>query len=295
MTEGSVEIDNGGLPSQTVGDTSSDDTSTAGVVDEGTDSGKTDEGSEGEGKTEYTDKGTKLDPNPQSAGYQLLANANKKIAAYEKVLSEPDLLRKYAKEAGMSLAEAKEELKDAKAEAKAAYTPDRFKTAQDIADSLNELRGGSEKTISELKEEIRELREGLTGFSKSREVERITSTMSQDISTVQEKYPALNPKSPEYNKELESEIGSLYHELDAINPSDPNSGYKGQISLAKLTDRFMKGATIAQRKGSERAQTQVVSKQAGRIVTSTKSSGKTTESGDPGTVIAQRIAKAMGN
>ena len=239
-----------------------------------------------------TEKGTKLDPNPQSQVHQQLANERRIRENYERVLGDPEALRKYAKEAGMTLEEAKAEIKD---DAKK-FSPDRFKTAQDIADVLNELQGGLETTIKEIKAENQRLRGELSGISSSRQVERVATTMQSDIGSIQEKYPQLNPKSPDYDPALEKEIGSFYHELDAVDPNDPSKGYRGQFSLAKITERFMRVRGEGAKRGSQQAQTTVKTKIAGKVVTSSRSDSKDTQvSSAPGTSIAQKVARALKN
>lgn len=292
MTEGSSEIDNGGMPSVTVNDNSNEEIE---VRDDGEDQGgeqgatqTQDQG--GEEQPQYTEKGTRLDPNPQSAAYQQLANERRLRQQFQAVLSDPVALRKYAKESGYTLEEAKAEIQGEQAKV---YTPDRFKTPEDVANALNEIHANSEKSLAELKAENQRLREGFSGFNQSRHIEHVANNMSTDIGTVREKYPELNPKSPDYDPELEKEIGSFYHELDF----DPQTGgYKGNHSIASIADRVMRAAGRARQRGSEQAQTNVRVKQAGRVVTSSRTTSKEApESKDPGTVIAQRIAKAMGN
>src|SRR5258706_5905157 len=111
MVEGSVQVDGGSLPSasqsQGQGDQGgqSSDTGDTGVKktdgaqgaegdqSEGTQSEGT-QGDTGEQGEQTTDKGTKLDPNPQSAVHQKLANAERLIGDFKKVLGSPELLRK---------------------------------------------------------------------------------------------------------------------------------------------------------------------------------------------------------
>jgi hypothetical protein len=294
MNEGSQEIDDGGMPSVTVNDDQSQD-ETIEVRDEGEDQGgesqETETQNQGEqGKEQFTEKGTRLDPNPLSAAHQELANERRLRQQFQAVLSDPVALRKYAKEAGYSMEEAKAEIKEEQAKL---YTPDRFKTPEDVANALNEMHASNQKTVAELRSENQRLREGFSGFSQSRHIEQVANNMQSDIGTIREKYPELNPKSTEYDPELEKEIGSFYHELDF----DPDTGgYKGNFSIASIAERVMRAAGRAKKQGSEQAQTNVRVKQAGKVVTSSKNTSKEVqESRDPGTVIAQRIAKAMGN
>lgn len=294
MNEGSQEVDTGNLP--VVSNDESAEAEEIKTRDEGTEGQEETQDTEGEGagegeKPKLTEKGTKLDPNPLSAAHQQLANERKLRAQYEQVLSSPELLRKFAKEMGMSVEEAKAEIKE---EQKNLYTPERFKTAQDIADVLNEMQTSFAKTVAELKEENRRLRGDLSGISSSRQAERVVTTMQSDIADIRSKYPQLNPKSPEYDPALEEEIGSFYLELDGVDPNDPSKGVYGKYSLAKITDRFMKVRGVGAKEGSNRAQTNVITRQAGRVVTTSKAKASDTPSSpDAGTSIAQKIAKTL--
>lgn len=291
--EGSSEVDNGSLPTQTINDDSNEEIEVRDEGDEGEGESQTqnEDGEEGEGQPKLTEKGTKLDPNPLSAAHQELANERRKLAQYQQVLSNPEMLKRYAAQMGMTLAEAKADIKEEQKQL--AYTADRFKTPEDLANALNEMDGKYSKTIEELRAENQRLKEGFTGFSQSRQVERVANNMQRDVVSVREKYPELDPKSPEYDPELEKEIADFYEELD-LDPA--TGGYKGQFSLAKIADRVMRASGRAMKKGSQQAQTNVRVKQAGKVVTSSKSPSKEgKESNDPGTVIAQRIAKAMSN
>lgn len=305
MTEGSVEIDNGaGTPidNSNAGDQAgasyNDDQggNAGGAAD---DQGHQDDGKDGGegGANGVSDKGTKLDNDPLSRANQLRANAERKVQQYERVLSSPELLREFAKKAGYSLAEAKEILKDAKDDAEEqAFKPDQFNTKEDLAKTFNSITASHKKEVADLKKEIEELKSGLTGFRENDRVRSIAANMSNDITSVQEKYSELNPKSADYDPDLEKEITSLYVELDAVDPSDPSKGMKGNVSLAKLADRIMAAAGRGQKKGSENAQTQVRVKQAGRVVTTGgKPNNNGGESSNPDTSIALKIARAMGS
>lgn len=249
-----------------------------------TETTETTEGEEGK-KQKLTDKGTKLDPDPQSAVHQQLANANARVKQMEQVLGNPELLKKFAEQNGMTLTEAKAEIKEEKQEVKE-FTPDSFKTAEDVAKGFNTIN----KTIKDLTDENSRLREGQKGINRSRESERIVTNMRRDIATVQDKYPELNPKSPDFNKELEESIGELYNDLDF----DPKTQtFRGKVSLTKIADKIMKATGLAKKQGSRKAQTDVKVKQAGKITSGkSKSSGKA-ESSDPGTMIAQAVQKAV--
>lgn len=254
---------------------------------------ETDQDEEGDGETQYTDKGTKLDPNPQSAVHQQLANARRQIQQMEGILTNPSLLRRYAEQNGMTLAEAKADVKEQQDEVEDAiqeFTPDQFKTSGDVANALNSIRKETSKTIKELKAENQRLREGYKGINSSRELERVANNMERDIATVREKYPELNPSSPDFDKELEQSIGELYNELD-FDPATQT--FRGKVSIAKIADRVMSAAKRASKRGSRQAQTDVKVKQAGKV-TSGKGKSKGGDSTE-GLTIAQKIAKAYGN
>lgn len=285
-TEGSVHVDDVGTPTSSNYQDESVDTSSEVETNEGESDNSE---SQDQDDTQYTEKGTKLDSNPQSAAYQQLANERKLRTQYEQVLQSPELLRKYAKEAGFTLEEAREEIKEAKEEL---YSADKFQTADDVANALNELKTSFSGKVQEYEKTITQLKQELSGLSSSRRQEQIASSLQSDITTVREKYPELNPKSPDFDPELEKEIGELYYELDF----DQQAGtYRGQHSLANITERIMRAAGRAKQRGTEEAHTTVAKKVSGRVVTSKKSTSRDSgESSDPSTSIAQKIAKIMG-
>lgn len=294
MDEGSVAVDTGSMPTMDSSLRESQDTGEETKVDARDQSESSDQGDQGDqGDEQRTAKGTKLDPNPLSAAHQELANARATIKQYEKVLNTPEYLKRYAAGMGMTLAEAKAEIKEEVKEQKKLFTPDRFKTSQDIADAMNEIHSMTAKELEELRSENAKLKEGFGQSNAIRQIERVTTNMQSDISSVQEKYSVLNPKSADYDPELENEIGSLYHELDF---DEESGGYRGRVSIAKIADRVMRAAGRAGKQASRNAQTDVRVKQAGKVVTSSKAAPSGgSESKDPATVIAQRIKEAMGN
>lgn len=288
MTEGSVLVDEGSFP------TSSNDVADSYEENESVENESEEtESSEGEEQVEYTEKGTKLDPNPQSAVHQQLANAKRQIQQMEQVLGNQDLLRRYAEQNGMTLTQAKAEIKEEQNDAKdeiEEISPDSLNTKEDLARAFNQIRTSALKEIRSLKEENQRLRDGFEGVSSSQEAARVYSFMQSEVSTIQEKYPELNPKNQEYDADLEGEIASLYEELDF----DPQkNSFRGKVSLVKLTDRVMSAAGKAKKVGSRQAQTEVKVKQKGKVVTGKSESKEAPSSTDPGTAIAQKISKAL--
>lgn len=247
---------------------------------------------EGEDEVEYTEKGTRKDPDPKSAVHQELANTRRQLQQAVGILQNPTLLKRYAEQNGMTLAEARADIKETKEDAEDTieeFTADQFKTPADVAKALNGIRQSTTKTIKELQAENKRLREGYSGINSSREAERIVNNMDRDITAVRSKYSVLNPKSPDFDKELEEEIGSLYHDLDF----DPKTQrFMGRVSVLTIADRVMKAAGRARKRGSREAQTDVRVKQAGKV---TSGKGKSKGGSTEGLTIAQKIAKAYGN
>jgi len=238
------------------------------------------------GKPVLTDKGTKLDSNPQSAVHQELANARRVAKQAKEILGNPVLLREYMQKAGW------EQGKTDPAEAPLPFSVEKLQEAKDIADALNKLASENSTLKDSYGKELKDLQTALVGLASERRVERVASFLESDTSTIREKYPELNPKSPEYNPELEGDIAALYHELDF----DPQTGgYKGQYSLAKVTERVMSAASKASAKASQKAQTTIQDKARGKTVTSDKGSdGSVDESKQsPEATIASRISKFM--
>lgn len=294
--EGSNEVDEGSLPfSDTESETVDEEEQQVGEAAEQPEQ----EEQPPEGETEYTDKGTKKDPNPMSALNQELANYKRTVQNYETVLKSPELLKQFAKEMGISLAEAKEEIKEQTQEAQKDLDFSKISTKDDFINALSTFNGKMtemSKTLNEQREENKRLQSQLAGINQGRVAERIASNINSDVTTIKAKYPELNPKSPQYDKDLEEEIGSFYLSLDAVDPTNPARGFKGQYSLAQITDKFMKVRGLGRKQGEQSAQTTVQTKLTGRVVTADRQS--TTEKSnisDPGTSIARKIAKMVGN
>jgi hypothetical protein len=243
------------------------------------------EGEEGEEQVQYTEKGTKLDPDPMSAAHQQLANERRIRQQYEQVLRDPQALKRYMQESGFSETEIKQEQKKR-------FTSEQIKDADDLVNVLNQMSDDFDSRSKAYEQKIQELQGNLTGMGRQRQLESVTSKMQSEIGQVAEKYPELNPKSSSYDPELEKAVAGMFHEIDF----DESAGfYRGRYSLLSVADKMMSAAKKARSKGSEDAQTQVRQKVAGKVVTSNKvSSREESSSDDPSTEIARRISKAMG-
>lgn len=302
--EGSVINDEAMSPIEESQDDAIEETESE-VQETGEDQGETQETQENQDQTtqeaqgeqekeQYTEKGTKLDPDPLSAAHQQLANAKREMSQYQQVLNDPQLLTRYAEQMGLTVQQARQEVKDAK-ETLQEFTADSFKSADDVAKTFNTMRSEFSQQLDGFKKENEELKAQLSGISSASQADRTRQRMESDVSTVYGKYPELNPKSTEYNRDLELEVGRLYTSLDAVNPEDLSQGFKGNVSIAQIADTIMAAANAGKQRGSTQAQTNVKTKQAGRVVTSrSKTSNRESEPSDPGSTIAARIAKAYG-
>ena len=240
-----------------------------------------------EGKdVKITEKGTKLDPNPQSALNQQLANERRQRMEYERFLSNPQALKRYVedleRERGVSHTEP---VKTTGEE----ITLDQVQTTEDMQKYL----GQQQNKIDAKLKEVDTLKEGIASQAQE---DRIGRTITSEIDEVRSKYAELRPKNadgsdnPDFDKELEKELGDLFDELDL----DPKTGkYQGKVSLMRLTDRFMKAAKRGQDQGSKQAQTVVQDRRNGRVTSGTVTESEPDESKlSASQTIAARIKRA---
>ncbi len=218
-----------------------------------------------EEQVKYTDKGTKLDPNPKSAVHQELANSKRLLQQMEQVFTSPELLSKYM-EQQYGIKTVKPEKTETKVEEAPAkkYTAEDFENIDDIASKFNELQEGFSVKSKQYEEQIKTLATALTGLLETGRNEQFISKLSSNISDLKQE-KELDPKSPEYIEGLESDIVSLYHKLDF----DSNTGvYRGQYSIAEIGKQIIEAARKARVKGSQQAQTVIKQKTEGRVRTS---------------------------
>lgn len=303
--EGSVEVDTGAIPdssnqqdqassSQVSGEEEKKEQSSLSEADK---QAQNEESTLKKDAVEYTEKGTKKDPNPLSAAYQELANTRRLLSQYEQVLKDPNLLARYAKEMGLTVSQAREELKDAKkATEDALFSAESFETADDIANAMNRLYQDFIGKTKAYEETIQDLRQQISLLSEGRRYEAIAQSVEQDIAKIRSKYPELDPKldkdgnptNPDYNPDLERIIAEFYTKID----QDPSTGmFRGSVSLAEVADYFMQTQQVGKKAGVKQAQTAVIEKRMGKVTTSQKPVSATTESEEDS--IATRIAKAF--
>jgi len=241
-----------------------------------------------DGDVKLTEKGTKLDPNPQSAVHQELANAKRVMDSWKRVLTDPVSFYKYAEEAGFKQGDTKAKTEVENAMPK--IDPSKIQTAEDLAGVLNSLQETFNGKIAGYEKTITDLQKSLQGLSETSKSQLLEGNMKSDISRVRTQYPELDPKSTSYNAELEKDLADLYHELDF---DEESGGYRGKVSIARLAEKVMKAAGKARKQGSEEAQTIIKDKSSGKVVTSSKKTENinANENADPGAQIASRINK----
>lgn len=288
MPEGSVLVDGVDTESEETQE-STEETNEVEAQDEtpetaeNTSEESTEESTDSKEEVKYTEKGTKLDPNPASAAYQQLANERRVRQQYEQVLQNPALLQRYLEESGMTKAEQKE--------VKQAFDANSFQTADDVAKAFNDIQSGYQSKVQELESTVRTLKSELSGLGRSRRLEQVANKMQSDAVSARAKYPELDPKSADYDPDLEKAVADFYRMSDF----DQQSGsFMGRQSIAEIADIVMKAVSKARKSGSKQAQTTIKQKSLGKVVTSSKSSsGSPKETGDPGATIAQRINKLL--
>lgn len=247
-----------------------------------------------EEESELTEKGTKLDPNPQSAIHQQFANEHKIRENYEKVLASPELLKKFAKEQyGIEFPQAKtdgSEGTEVPGETIKEFKPEDFESLEDVARVVNGLQKtfGAERLQD--KKEIEGLKQTVQSLLHSGKQQNIATNVAQEIRSLQS-LPELTKGNSEYIEGLEEEIVKEFERQDG----DGNGFYKGEHSLSEIATRFIEIAKKAKKSGSLEAQTIVKDKSKGKIVTSSETKEEIdTDKLDPGDSIALGIAKAFG-
>ncbi len=236
-------------------------------------------------ETDQTDKGTKLDPNPLSQANQLRANAEARLRQYEQFMSDPGAVKRYL-----------EELEAEKGQSGPADSqpmdPSKIETVEDLQKYAAYLEGKTTKQIEALRKENQQK-------DYVAQVKETGTRIASEIESVQTKYPQLrelNPdgtKNPDFDPELDREIGELYDYLDF----DPQSHtYRGRVSFAKVAESFMRMAKRGEASGSRKAQTIVQDRRLGRAQSGTvsKSSEPDESSMSAGQLIASRMRRAAG-
>lgn len=248
-------------------------------------------------EVKLTDKGTKLDPNPQSAVHQRLANAEREAKEYREFMQNPEQVKRYLEEleaaVGVKTGESKEEIQNRAEEETLIDDPSKIVTPEDFQSYVKFLKRDIDKTKAEL---VRE-RESIRTEAGER---AITQRLVNEIDTIQSKYSFLRPTledgktpNPEFDAELEKEIADQYDEFD----KDPRTGkYLGKTSILKVAERAIRIRKLGEAIGSRSAQTTVLNKRAGALKTGGGQSVSSDESKMTATqLIASRMNRARGN
>jgi len=269
-------------------ETQNEETSTEEETEETQNDHDEDDSGEDGGK-QITDKGTKLDPNPQSAVHQQLANAKREVEDYRAIMQDPVQLKKYIAELEADLGGEQEIVATKKDEEEFVTDPDKIENTKDLRSYAKYLEKKQSEQIDSIKKEI----------SKEREVSAFKETntrISSEIEQVQKDYPelrALNAdgtKNPDFDPALEKEVADLYEELDF----DPKRKvFMGKVSIKKVADRIMRVRHLGEANGSKRAQTVIVDRRNGAVKSNSGGGGTPDESQEsPAQTIANRIARA---
>lgn len=212
---------------------------------------------------ELTEKGTKLDSNPQSALHQQLANERRAKAQMEQVLSNPEILAKFAKQQYGIDIPVKQETATQDNQPKR-YKADDFSNLDDVASKFNELQEGFEQKSKAYEEQIKQLGTVVSTLVDTGREAQLATTMEKDVSILRN-VPELNSKSPEFIDGLETKIAQKYLQLDF----DEQTGrFRGQTTLKQVADDFIEAIRLGRKSGSQTAQTIVKDKTEGRVRTS---------------------------
>ncbi len=234
---------------------------------------------------ELTEKGTKLDSNPQSALHQQLANERRAKAQMEQVLGNPETLAKFMKQQyGVDVPVSKTDTQTSTKR----YKAEDFSNLDDVAGKFNELQEGFEQKSKSYEEQIKQLGNVVSALAEGSRESQLASTMEKDVSSLRS-VPELKPGEPDFIDGLESKIAAKYVQLDF----DEQTGrFRGQTTLKAVADDFIEAIRLGRTSGSQRAQTIVKDKTEGRVRTSAPvKDEQDTSKMNPGDSIAAGIAR----
>lgn len=238
-----------------------------------------------EAKPELTEKGTKLDSNPQSALHQQLANEKRAKAEMERVLADPKLLARFMEvQHGVKVPVAEQSTTETSKRFKA----EDFQNVDDIANKFNEIQDGFSQKEKQYEDTIAKLSSTVNDLVNGTRNSQIATTMEGDVTSLRS-VPELNPKSSDYIPELEEKIGEEYVRLDF----DPQTRqFRGNWTLKQIADKYIDAINLGKKAGSQRTQTVVKDKTEGRVRSSTVVKEELdTDKMNPGDSIAAGISK----
>lgn len=299
--EGSANVEGFDEVDETSEDTTTENINNSTEEETNSDETKKEETPEGDSEqvdseVKLTDKGTKLDPNPQSAHYQELANAKREAAEMRTFMQDPRAVKRYLEdleaEVGSKTGESKTEVKDRAEDENLITDPTKIVTPEDFTSYVKFLSNDLKKAKEELLAERDNIR-------KESSEKAIAEKITNEITGLQTKYSFLRPKNadgtpnPEFDAEFEKEIGDQYDEYDF----DKSTGkYLGKVSIAAIAERAIRIRKLGEATGSKKAQTTVIDKRQGAIKTSSGGSASPDESKmSASQMIASRMANARRN
>lgn len=251
-----------------------------------------------ESDPELTEKGTKRDPNPQSAVHQDLANARRMNGQMEQVLADPKLIARFMKEqygievplSGTQPNGQSQETEQPAVTTKK-WTAKDFENIEDVADKFNQLQEGFSQQIADRDKKIENLTKEVSGVLNNGRMTQIANATTSDVTSLRA-MPELTPSSPDFIPGLENQISNMYRSLDF----DKATGtFKGQFSIKEIGEQLIATAREARKAGVKRGQTIIKDKTGGKIRTDQGAKGATdTDNLSPGTSIAKGISKLFG-
>ena len=228
-----------------------------------TDSEESSSNEESEENVEYTEKGTKKDPNPQSAIHQELANERRLRMQMEQVLGNPQLLNQYMEQQfGIKAPQFQTEQQTTEPKA-TRYKAEEFKSVEDIVDKLNEVNETFDSKLKSYEQENQQLKQAVIGILQEGQQSKFVSSLTQEANALKGE-KELDPKSPEYIEGLEGDIVLAYQQFN----TDPQTGqFVPRVTLSQVGKQVIEAARKARAKGSMQAQTVVKDKSEGRVRT----------------------------
>lgn len=259
----------------------------------GDESGETGESTEEGDKPTLTEKGTKLDPNPESAAHQLLANEKRVRGQMEQVLANPDLLAKFMEDqygVKVTLPSKDGEKTETTTEDPFSkeYKAEDLENLDDVANVINGIQKTFGEKVKGYETKIQQLETAVSSLLQGGQAQHLATKMSEEVGSLRAE-PELDPNSSDFIEGLEQDIAEEYHKLDF----DTKTGrYRGNYSLKDVGDRMISVARKASKKGSTRAQTIVKDKTEGKVTTSPKvTDAGGEEDSNPSNSIAAGISK----
>jgi len=235
---------------------------------------------------QLTEKGTKLDPNPQSAVHQELANERRVRSQMEQVLGNKEKLAQFM-ERQYGVKQPSQEATVETPEVKA-YKAEDFENLEDVAEVVNKLQNGFSEKSKTYEEKIQELTKVVGGLLQGSRNSQIATKTESDVNSLRG-IPELDSKSPDFIPGLEEKITQEYLRRDF---DETTRQFKGEHSIADIGNYIIDVARTAKKAGSQEAQTIVKDKSEGRVKTSPKANGDTSSDNlAPGDSIAKGIAK----